>query len=128
MDRELINQLRGAFEGFIQGKGFIMVDLVYRYEGKRVVLSISADRPEGGITVDDCAFLNDGISQFLDKENLVGDSFILEVSSPGVDRPLKAPQDFRRCLNRKVLVFTKQQINAKTEHSGFIKEVNDRSC
>ena len=62
--------------------------------GKRAVLQIMAERPEGGIEVDDCARISRSVSAVLDVEDPVSGEYVLEVSSPGIDRPLTRLKDF----------------------------------
>ena len=77
----------------IEGLGFELVRI--RLMGGRTrTLQIMADKPEGGIDVDDCAKISTAVSAVLDVEDPVEDNYILEVSSPGIDRPLTRLKDF----------------------------------
>lgn len=128
MDKqETIAELRTLIEDFLKKQNLDLVDLIYRYEGKDLVLRVLADRPQGGITLDDCAYLNNEISRMLDEKDILQQRYILEVSSPGLDRPLKSRNDFLRCINRKVRVFLNEPINGKSELEGVITEVKDDS-
>jgi ribosome maturation factor RimP len=127
MDRQLINDLRDLLSEFVKEKGFVLIDISCNYPAKRATLKIMLDRSCGGITLDDCAWLNNQISEFLDAKNLIQTSYILEVSSPGLDRPLKDVADFQRCLSKKIVVYTSSAINDKTEHRGTIKNVEGNS-
>ena len=129
MDRDaLIIELKGIFEGFLKERNFEFVDLVYRYEGKDLMLRVLADRPEGGITMDECALLNREIGDILDQKDIIQSRYILEVSSPGLDRPLKTKSDFSRSLNRNVKFFLNDLINRKLEWDGKIIRVDDNPC
>lgn len=77
-----------------------LVDIIYRYEGRGLVLRVLVDKPEGGITLDECAGLNNEISRILDEKDMLQQRYILEVSSPGLDRPLNSKNDFLRCINK----------------------------
>ena len=83
------------------------------------------DEPGGGITIDRCTYFNNAISQLLDTTNLIQDSYILEVSSPGIDRPLLTQEDFSRCLNRKVKIFFNQCQDGRYEISGVITLITE---
>ncbi len=77
----------------IEDLGFELVRV--RYQGGRTpVVQIMADRPEGGIEVDDCAVISTAVSAHLDVEDPIEDAYDLEVSSPGIDRPLTRLKDF----------------------------------
>ena len=123
----LIAELKGVFEGFLKERNFEFVDLVCRYEGKDLMLKVIADRPEGGITMDECALLNKEIGDILDQKDIIQSRYILEVSSPGLDRPLKTKSDFSRFLNRNVKFFLNDLINGKLEWDGKIIRVDDNS-
>lgn len=126
MDREtLINELSGIIGDYLKGKGLDLVDLIYRYEGRDLFLRILLDKPQGGVSLDDCAQLNNEISKILDEKDILQERYILEVSSPGLDRPLKQKSDFLRCINRKIKIFLNESINGKMEIEGVITKVED---
>ncbi len=131
MDKqEIISQVRGIILEHIENKGLDLVDLVYRYEGGRFCLRILVDRPEGGISMDECAQLNKDIGRFFDDNGiLLEEKYILEVSSPGMDRRLMTKNDFLRCLNRQVKFFLKEPLNGRIELEGVvIKAEDDKVC
>jgi ribosome maturation factor RimP len=126
MDRQtIINELKGVIGDYLKSRGLDLVDLIYRYEGRDLILRVLADRPEGGISLDECADLNTKISIILDEKDILQSRYILEVSSPGLDRPLKAKSDFLRCVNKKVKIFVKMPINGKTELEGTISKADN---
>jgi ribosome maturation factor RimP len=128
MDRQgLIDELSAIIGDFLKQQNLDLVELIYRYEGRDLVLRILVDKPEGGITLDECAYLNNEISAILDEKDLLQQRYILEVSSPGLDRPLKSKNDFLRCINKRVKVFLNEPIKAKLELEGIITEVKDHS-
>jgi len=128
MDKEAIaSELRNIIQGFLGAKGIDLVDFIYRYEGRGLVLRILVDRLEGGVTLGDCAGLNKDIGRVLDEKNILEDSYILEVASPGLDRPLKTKNDFSRCKTKNVRFFFNQPINGKIELEGIIEGVGDVS-
>jgi ribosome maturation factor RimP len=85
--------------------GFELVDLQLQNEGRQMALRIFIDKP-GGITLDDCVEVSREVSAILEVEDPIKSAYRLEVSSPGLDRPLKKPADFER--------FTGQKIKLKT--------------
>ena len=114
-------------EGYLETKGLDLVELIYRYEGRGMVLRVLTDRPEGGITLGECTLLNRQISAILEEKGLIEEGYALEVSSPGVDRPLKTKSDFLRCLNKKAHFFLNEQVAEKLEVEGNIKKVENTS-
>lgn len=128
MDKEAVrDEIKKIIEDFLKSQNIDLVDLIYRYEGRDLVLRILVDRPAGGITIGDCAQLNKEISAILDEKGILEQRYILEVSSPGIDRQLKTKQDFVRCLNKQVRFFIREPIEAKVEHIGIITKVEDET-
>lgn len=128
MDRLLIiEELRNDISGFLNTRSIDVVDIIYRYEGRDLVLRILVDKPEGGISLDECAYLNKELGRVLDEKDILQGRYILEVSSPGLDRPLKTRNDFLRCMNRKAKVFLKEQINGKFELDGVVGRITDEA-
>ena len=128
MDRqEVINELRIIIGDFLKNQNLDLVDLIYRYEGRDLILRLLVDKPEDGITLDECAYLNNGISVILDEKDILQQRYVLEVSSPGLDRPLKTKNDFLRCINKTARFFLNEPINGRLELEGIITGVRDDS-
>ena len=128
MDRQtIINELRDLLGSYLKDQGLDLVDLIYRYEGRNIYLRILVDKPEGGISLGECARLNNEISRILDEKDILRDRYMLEVSSPGLDRPLLTRSDFLRCIHRNARLFFLESINGKTELEGVITKVEDNS-
>jgi len=84
-----------------------------------------ADHPHGGITMDECSRLNLEIGDILEEGNVIQSHYILEVCSPGLDRPLRTGKDFNRCIYRAVKCFLNEPISGKIEWDGVITGVSD---
>jgi ribosome maturation factor RimP len=102
-----------------------LVELRFIRAPRGSILRLLVDKQEGGINIDECSRLNQRISDLLDAEDIIKNRYILEVSSPGLDRLLKTKSDFLRCINRRLRFFLKGPINGKVELEGIIKEVKD---
>lgn len=125
MDRQaIIEELKVIIENYLKSQSLDLVDFIYRYEGRDLVLRILIDKPEGGISLGECAFHNQDISRILDEKNILQTGYILEVSSPGLDWPLKTKNDFLRCIDRKVKFFLNESIEGKLELDGIIQKVD----
>lgn len=85
--------------------GMELVEIEYRREHPGWVLRLFIDKP-GGVTLDDCSAVSRELSELLDVEDFVRESYTLEVSSPGLDRPLKRPSDYERFRGRLVRIRT----------------------
>jgi ribosome maturation factor RimP len=123
----IISELRDLVGNYLESQGLDLVDLIYRYEGRSLFLRILVDKPESGITLDECARLNNDISSILDEKDILTERYILEVSSPGLDRPLITKNDFLRCINKKVVFYLSESINGRIELKGIIAKVEDSS-
>ncbi|MCX5697370.1 MAG: ribosome maturation factor RimP [Candidatus Omnitrophica bacterium] len=126
MDRQAVAaELEGLLGDYLRGEGIDLVEIIHRYEGRDLVLRLLVDRPEGGISLGECARLNIGISRILDEKNFLDMRYVLEVSSPGLDRLLKTKRDFARCINKKARFFLNTPINGKIEWDGIITRIDE---
>jgi len=92
-------------EPLLASLGLELVELEYKRFGRSMVLRLFIDRP-GGVTLDDCASVSRELSQVLDVEDFIREFYTLEVSSPGLDRPLKKESDYLRYTGRLVKLRT----------------------
>lgn len=97
-----------------------LVDVEYVKEAGNWYLRAYLDK-EGGITINDCESVSRALSDILDKEDFIEDSYILEVSSPGLDRPLKKEKDFIRSIGRNVEVRLFQAVDGCKEYTGVLR-------
>ena len=104
----------------VEKHGFELVDVEYVKEGGNWYLRAYIDKP-GGITVDDCEVISRELSDKLDEKDFVEDAYILDVSSPGLGRPLKKEKDFERSLGEEVEVRTYRAVNRQKEFTGILK-------
>lgn len=104
------------------GYELVRVDLLGR--GRRAVLRVFIDKEEG-ITLHDCEVYSRSFETLLDVEDPLAGPYTLEVSSPGLDRPLKNLNDFRRSIGKLVRIVTKEKISSKSFFVGRLTAVND---
>ena len=104
----------------IEANGFELVDVEYVKEAGSWYLRAYIDKP-GGITVDDCEIVNRELGDRLDQDDFIEDSYILEVSSPGLGRPLKKEKDFLRNQGGEVEIRTYLMIDGLKEFQGILK-------
>lgn len=93
-------------------------------EGADFYLRVYADKP-GGITIDDCVLISRALEERLDAEDRIKDAYILEVSSPGLTRPLKKEKDFARSIGKLVDVKLYRQVNNSKELTGVLMAYNE---
>ncbi|BCR04824.1 ribosome maturation factor RimP [Desulfuromonas versatilis] len=104
------DKVRSLLVALLDDLGFELVDLEYKREGRDWVLRLFMDK-EGGVTLDDCVDVSREVGALLDVEDLIETAYRLEVSSPGLDRPLKKPQDYERFAGRLVKVKTYEKLD-----------------
>jgi ribosome maturation factor RimP len=104
----------------IEANNFELVDVEYVKEGANWYLRAYIDK-EGGIAVDDCEVVSRALGDLLDKNDFIDGAYILEVSSPGLGRPLKKERDYERSLGDEVEVRTYKAIDKQKEFVGILK-------
>lgn len=107
----------------VESHGFELVDVEYVKEGGTWYLRAYIDKP-GGITIDDCELVSRAFSDVIDQNDFIEDSYIMEVSSPGLLRPLKKDKDFNRYLEKLIEMRTYKMIDKKKEFMGVLKAYN----
>lgn len=100
--------------------GFELVDTEYLSEHGKWVLRIYADG-EGGITVDDCAKISKEISALIEARDIFQHEYVLEVSSPGLNRPLKRERDFQKVVGKKIKVKMLHPVKDQKNFTGYLK-------
>src|SRR5881396_3094610 len=117
---ERVRTLAGRVAG---SYGLDIFAVQYRREGPGMVLRVQIDRPgpaasaEESVSVEDCARVSRDLSAVLDVEDVVPTAYTLEVSSPGLDRPLRRPDDYRRFAGRRAKVVMRERVDGQ----GFFK-------
>ena len=119
----ILDEIKEFITPILEGEGVELVDISYNREGRRMVLRLLVDTASG-ITIDECSELNRKIGEELDGSGLALENYILEVSSPGLDRPLVSRRDFERALGKELKVITKRPIvgndNVYVGHLEFV--------
>ena len=103
-----------------------LVDLVIQHQGRKAVLQFFVDKV-GGVTLDDCGELTDTIDSILEMENLIDGAYVLEVSSPGVQRVLKKPEHFKRFTGERVKIVLKVPLEGRGSFTGVIALADDNA-
>jgi len=99
----VLDQIMQIAEPLVTQRGFEFVDLTYARESGTNVLRVLMDKP-GGISLEDCSTISSELGMALDQADVISDQYVLEVSSPGLDRHLKTRKDFEWALGREVKV------------------------
>lgn len=119
--REQIEQKAEALlQPIIDSLGFELVDVEYVKEGGQYYLRGYIDK-EGGITIDDCEKVSRAFNPVLDEANLINGAYTMEISSPGLCRPLKKEKDYQRSIGKKLEIHTYRAVNGMKEIYGILK-------
>ena len=126
MNKEtFIQELKELFAPYFTEAGLELVDVIYRHDGARLIVTVLGDRPQGGITLEECARICRRLRDLLEEKNIINCDYSLEVSSPGLDRPLKNRNDFLRNLNKEAVFFLNDLVDGKCQWQGVIKQADD---
>lgn len=106
--------------------GFELVDVEYVKEGSSWYLRAYIDKP-GGININDCETVSRRLSDILDEKDFIDDAYIMEVSSPGLGRPLKKEKDFKRSLGMEVDIRTYRMIDRQKEFTGILTAYDEKT-
>ncbi|HAK63247.1 MAG: ribosome maturation factor RimP [Pseudomonadota bacterium] len=116
---DLIGRIGEAITPAVEAMGFALVRISYT-GSRRPVLQIMAERENGEMSIEDCAELSRVISALLDVEDPIAGEYTLEVSSPGIDRPLTRPKDFERFAGHLAKVETAQPVQGRRRFRGVL--------
>ena len=125
MPEELTRQLHELIMPCIIHAGADLVELTLKRRGRTQVVEVLVDKGSGGITLGECSAINREIFKQCDQSQILGEDFQVEVSSPGLDRPLRTAKDFSRKMGQLIRVHLRAPVNARLEYSGTIEKVKD---
>ena len=108
----------------IAADGYELIDLIIQNQGSKKLLQFFVDK-NGGLTLNDCEILTRKIDAVLTMENIIEGAYILEVSSPGINRVLKKPEHFKRFLGERAKITLKQALENRANFTGLIETAED---
>jgi ribosome maturation factor RimP len=120
----LTTEITGLAEPILETMGFELVDVEYLCERGRWVLRLYIDK-ERGVTLDDCAQVSRELGDVMDSRDLIPHSYVLEVSSPGLNRPLRKKQHFLRVVGKKIKVRSCVPVQDRRNFTGTLIEFRD---
>ncbi len=126
--KEIIEKSYNILEKFIESLGYEVLLIEFQREQIGWVLRVYIDK-DGGVTIDDCAKVSELISPILDVEDYIQSSYNLEVSSPGLNRPLRKKEHFEKVLGEKVKIVLEEGIEEydnRKNYKGKLKEVSEQ--
>lgn len=119
----IVKTIEGIIEPIIEGMGYELVQTSVIGTGKPV-LQILVDNKTNNISLDECGEISQAVAAALDVENVMGEkAYVLELGSPGVDRPLTKEKDFERFVGKTIKVNTDMEVDGKKRFKGCLKGI-----
>lgn len=124
MSELIIDKLRDFLQGLLPTMELELFDVQFRREGHGWVLRVYIDS-EAGVTLEHCSKVSRELGRYLDVEDFIDHAYHLEVSSPGLERPLRSVEDFRRYCGRKARVKVHEALDGEKVFEGMIEKIED---
>ena len=125
-EREIIEKIERILMPILEEDCLELIDIEFRPSGKRWLLRIYIEK-DGGVTISDCVKVNRELGRTLDIEDIIEHPYTLEVSSPGLTRPLKNINDFKRYIGKQCKIVTLKPLQQTNEFSGeIIRIIEDK--
>lgn len=124
MSSKVINKTEELVDPILKEKDLELVDIEYVKEGKNWFLRIYIDK-DGGVGISECGEVSEQLSEKLDEEDPIKEPYYLEVSSPGVERPLKTRKDISNHIDSNIFVKLFEPIEGSKEYEGILKAFTD---
>jgi ribosome maturation factor RimP len=128
---DVVGQVRSIADRVAASYGLEIFDVQFRREAGGMVLRIQIDRPgpaataQESVSVEDCAHVSRELSAILDVEDVVPSAYTLEVSSPGLDRPLRHADDYRRFTGRRAKLVMRQPVDGQSFFKGTLAGLDE---
>ena len=117
------DKVQSLLENTIINLGYELYDVIYEKEGKDFYLRIFIDK-EGGISINDCEYVNNNINDILDEADYIKDAYFLEVSSPGLERVLRKDKHFIKQIGKEISLKLYSQVEKQKDFTGVLEEYN----
>lgn len=124
MMQDQLSQIKNSIISILNSLNLELVDLEYLGNARKGILRVTIDKA-GGVTLEECEKASRNIAPALDVYNIIDHSYVLEVSSPGLDRPLKNPEDFQKAVEKLVRIRTVPRINPQAVFVGRLISVQE---
>jgi ribosome maturation factor RimP len=124
LDSPMLDEIQQITRKVVESEGLELVDLEFKSGRSRSLLRIFIDKA-GGVTLSDCENVSRQVSALLDVKDPIRNAYILEVSSPGLDRPFKTDRDYERNRNRAVRVHLNEEPGKTTQVIGILRDFDE---
>jgi ribosome maturation factor RimP len=124
---ELVRRAWRALEPCLAEQGYELVEVEYARQGGSPLLRLYIDKAGGGITLDDCTAVSELLGPVLDAGDFISEHYLLEVSSPGIDRPLRKTADFERFAGEEIRLVAEAPSEGRKRFTGILRGIKDGS-
>ena len=124
----LVDKVKELVTPIITAQQLELVAVEFKREGHVQYLRIFIDKPDGGVTIDDCQKVSRECEIVLDIENIIRTQYVLEVSSPGLDRPLRTKKEYERFRKRLVKIKTFRSIQGRKKFLGYLQGITEETA
>ena len=121
---DIAERVEDCLREIVEAEGVELLHVDYWPEDNSPVLRIYIDKP-GGVNLSDCEKVSKHVSVVLDVEDVISQQYILEVSSPGLERPLFKKSDYERYLDREIRLITIEKVQSRKKFKGYIRRLSD---
>lgn len=122
MSRQITEVVQQLARPIVEQEGLELVDVEYQKEGPNWFLRVFIDREDGGVDLDDCTRISEILGETLDERDPIPGAYILEVSSPGAERPLNKEKDFLKAVGKNVYITTYEPIEGQKVFEGVLHQ------
>ena len=122
--KKIVNAVSLLIEPLLPEFGMELVDVEFKHESGRWILRVFIDK-QGGVTIDDCAGISRELGDLIEAANIIGFPYVLEVSSPGLNRPLIKEDDFIRSIGKMVQLKMSKPVNKRRNFTGCLADIKE---
>lgn len=123
---EIVEKVKELAANYLEANGIELVNITYRREQGRMTLRLLVDK-DGGIRLGECEELNHYLSRILDEKGIIEERYLLEVSSPGLDRPFRTERDYVRAIGKVIELTAFEPIDGRKTHEGMLVGMDEES-
>jgi ribosome maturation factor RimP len=123
---EILDKIRSDIKPILKDARAELFDISLKRASNGTILTLLVDT-EKGISIGECAVINKRVSAVLEEKNIISEKYVVEVASPGLDRPLKSQKDFKKAAGERVDIWLFEHAQGKDFVSGVVKKAGDNS-
>ena len=125
MEKSINEIVKELIKAKVEALGVELYDVEYVKEGRDYFLRVLIDKEDESIDLDTCVSVSDVVSAIMDEKDPISNEYLLEVTSPGVERPLKTIEQFKKAIEKYVLIDVKEPVEGYDQLVGTIKNVTE---